>query len=180
MQVKKIVLGIGILVVYALALWQGMEAFYPTPQWDDFCQEGFPRAPFVKEAECDFPSELAEKEGACSKAKGYFRYEYDENGCVVDGVCDECSIEYEDALDAHSKNVFIFSLIAGVVTFVIGFSILSIEPVGSALLASGVWAVFWGTVANWRNFGQITRFIILIVVLIALIWIAVKFAKKKG
>ena len=36
---KNIVLGIGIIVVFGLALWQGIDTFYPFPEWDDYCDE---------------------------------------------------------------------------------------------------------------------------------------------
>ena len=181
MKVKNFVLGFGILVVYALVLWQGTQAFYPVPEWNDFCSERGIR-PFPVDrgdvANCEFSQELNVKQLACEKAKGHFVYEYDENGCVVDGVCDECQIEYNEARDNYSKNIFIISLIVGVITFIVGYFILSIEPVGSALMASGVWALFYGTVWNWRNFGNIPRFILLLAVLVVLIWLAVRLNKK--
>ena len=182
MSIKKFVLGIGIIVVYALVLWQGVEAFYPQPEYNDYCS--FFNGPRSVTAEgglnCSFPSELDQRQQACYDAKGEFRYEYDNNtGCIINGYCDECSIEYNEAHDLYSRNVFFISLIAAIVTLIVGFSILSVEPVGSALIGSGIWAVFYGTVWNWRNFGNIWRFIILLVVLVLLIWIALRLAKKK-
>jgi hypothetical protein len=179
MKLKNFVLGMGILIVYALALWQGIQAFYPEPMYDDFCsfREG-PRSIPVDGKECGFSQELRTKEQACWDAKGQFRYDYDDDGCPVDGTCDECSIKYEEARDKYSRNVFLISLVIAIITFVVGFSILSVEPVGSALLASGVWAVFFGTVINWRNFSNSIRFVLLFVVLVVLIWITVRMNRK--
>lgn len=159
MKIKKFVLGMGIVIVYALVLWQGVQAFYPEPQYEDFCgfREGRP-FPLDRGVDCSFSEELRNKEQACWDIKGEFRYEYDVAGCPIGGTCDDCRIEYDEARDVYSRNVFIVALIVGVITFILGFSILSVEPVGSALLGSGVWAVFYGTVINWRNFSSGLRF----------------------
>jgi hypothetical protein len=184
MRIKNLVLGIGIVVVYALVLWQGIAAFYPQPMYEDFCDYvNTPRAVPLKGIEgdinCVYPVELDSKANACYKEKGEFRYEYDENGCVIDGYCDECSILYNDASDKYSRNVFIISLIIGVITFIFGFTLLKIEPVGSALIGSGIYAVFYGTVWNWRNFGAGVRFGLLLLVLVLLIWIALRMNRRR-
>jgi len=180
MKIKNFILGVGILVVYALVLWQGIQAFYPQPEFDDFCENGFER-PFPRgiDVECGFDADLEDRRNSCERAKGLFRYEYDENGCAIGGGCDECNINYNEARDEYSRNIFIISLIIGVVTFALGFFILSIEPVGSALLGSGIWAIFYGTVWNWRNFSNIVRFVLLLIVLVALIWVAIRLNRKK-
>ena len=182
MKVRNFVLGIAILIVYALALWQGIQAFYPSPEYEDFCSRDDPiPRPVGSGVECEFPSEVDTKSRACSEAGGLFRYEYDGNGCVADGFCDECLINYDEARDNYSRNIFIISFIVGILTFIVGLLILKVEPVGSSLLASGVWAIFYGTVWNWRNFGNLIKFLLLLVVLIALIFIALKLnSRKKG
>lgn len=181
MKIKNFVLGIGIVVVYALMLWQGIETFYPEPKYEDFCDVNIgPRSfPEIAQTNCVFPPNLEAKQNACYKAKGEFRYEYDEKGCIIDGYCDECSIFFNEASDKYSRNIFIISLITGFITFIIGFAILKIEPVGSALIGSGIWAIFYGTVRNWRNFGAGIRFALLFVVLIILIWLAIRLNKTR-
>ncbi|GEM_PF-1245997 len=182
MNFKNFILGLGIFIVYALVLWQGIQAFYPAPEYDEYCDYIY-RTPIAKDqADCTLPAGFEDVQNACYKIGGEFRYEYDSSGCISGGYCDECSIKYNEAQDGYSRNVFVISLIAGILTFVAGFFVLKSEPVGSALLASGLWAVFYGTVWNWRNFGNGLRFGILLLVLLALIWIAVRLnrQKKKG
>jgi len=176
MSFKNFVLGVGIFVIYALVLWQGIQAFYPMPEYDDYCD--FRARPYlISERGCTFPSELQVELDVCSDIKGEFIYEYDLDGCPISGECDDCKAFYDEARDVYSRNVFIVALIIGVLTFAAGFFVLSVEPVGSALLASGVWALFFGTVINWRNFGSVTRFVLLLVVLIVLIWVALRMNK---
>ena len=178
MKVKNIILGLGIFVVYALALHQGMETFYPTPQWDDFCSAR--AGPIgVGIASCPNVPELQRKADLCYQAKGEFIYEYDASGCTVDGYCDDCGIEMSKALDVHSTRVFILAVISGVIVFVVGLFLLATEPVGSALMASGIFTIFYGVIVNWRNFSNSWRFLLLFVLLIVLIWIALRFNDKR-
>ena len=178
MKFKNFVLGVGIFIVFALALFQGLETFYPTPQYDDFCT-GHPGPIIYKEpTQCSNIPGLQNRASQCWDSKGEFFYTYDSNGCPIDGVCDDCRIDYEDALDKHSTKIFIISIVIGILVFVAGLFLLSTEPVGSALMASGIWAVFYGVVKNWRNFTDSWRFLLLFILLIVLIWVALRFNKK--
>lgn len=187
MNVKNFVLGIGIVIVYALMLWQGIEAFYPSPQYDDFCDNVNKFRNLVPgTGECDYPEILHEQEQQCYEQDGRPIYDYDDAGCAV-GVkeCDYCSKKWDNARDDYSQRLFVIALIVGLITFIVGFSILKIEPVGSALIGSGIWAVFYGSVWNWRNFSNIWRFLLLALVFVLLIWFTIRLnrvgkKKKKG
>lgn len=179
MKFKNLMLGIGIFVVFALALFQGLETFYPTPQYDDFCDFNTKPLPMARDGiNCPNNPELDNKAQQCWASKGEFVYEYDSNGCPSGGYCDGCRIDYENALDKHSNRVFIISIIIGIIVFVAGLFLLSTEPVGSALMASGIWSVFYGVVKNWRNFSDSWRFLLLFVLLVVLIWAALRFNRK--
>ncbi|MDO8508791.1 MAG: hypothetical protein Q7S27_03850 [Nanoarchaeota archaeon] len=188
-NVKNIVLGIGIVIIYGLVLWQGIEAFYPMPQYDDFCPAGrfepayFPSKPLPAGESCSFSRELQEAERACYAERGNPIYEYDENGCQIAlKSCDYCNRDLEKAIDEHSKIVFIIAIIIGVITLIVGYGVLSTEPVGSALIGSGIWAIFWGSAINWRNFSSVWRFSLLLVALVLVVWFALRLNKpgKKG
>lgn len=168
MNVKNIILGIGIVVVFALVLWQGIETFYSTPQWEDYCNS----------------VEVPQPIGAEGKVDVYNNQTYclEQGGEWKGGYCDfysECQAEYDNAMNKHSWWVFTISLVVAVIVILVGFSILSIEPIGSALIGSGIWAIFWGSVVNWRNFGEIWRFLILLLAFVVLIWVAWRLNSKK-
>ncbi|MGV8142670.1 MAG: hypothetical protein ACP5NS_03475 [Candidatus Pacearchaeota archaeon] len=179
MKMKNLVLGIGIFIVFALVLFQGLETFYPTPMYEDYCSFRSGPVAIGKPVECLNVPALQTKADACWQSKGEFVYEYDANGCPVDGYCDACRIDYEAALDVHSNRVFIISVIIGILVFVVGLFLLATEPVGSALMASGIWSIFYGVVKNWRNFSNSWRFLLLFVLLIVLIWVALRFNSKR-
>ncbi|MAG37943.1 hypothetical protein CMI45_00960 [Candidatus Pacearchaeota archaeon] len=189
MNLKNLALGIGIIVVFALALGYGIEAFYDTPEWDEFCEEVI--VPQTLDSQGDFAPVTQEQ---CEATEGAKWNTYEDSrtpkrvleGQVVEtGHCDyhsECQEKYDDARDKHSWTVFLISIIVGIIAIIIGYTILSIEPVGSALIGSGIWAFFYGGVINWRNFGEMWRFVLLFIILIVLIWFAVKMnsPKKNG
>ncbi len=162
MNVKNFVLGLGIVIVFALVLWQGVETFYPSPMWDDYCRNiDLPVKPGVEESQAD-----------CVENNGVWR----------SGYCDyyyECQQEFDSAQKDRAKIVFFISLIAGIVVIIVGYAILSVEPVGSALIGSGIWAFFYGTVVNWRNITSIWRFLLLLAILILLIWITIRLNTRK-
>ena len=92
-------------------------------------------------------------------------------------------MNYSDALDSYAGKLFLVALILGVVVLFAGVFYLSKEPVGSSLIASAIFTVFYGVVRNWRNFGTSWRFLLLFVLLIILIWISLgldNFGKRKG
>ena len=128
MKFKNFVLGVGIFIVFALALFQGLETFYPTPQYDDFCT-GHPGPIIYKEpTQCSNIPGLQNRASQCWDSKGEFFYTYDSNGCPIDGVCDDCRIDYENALDKHSTKIFIISIVIGILVFVAGlFNIINLS-----------------------------------------------------
>ncbi len=188
MNVKNLVLGLGIVIVYALALWQGIEAFYPSPQYDKFCSIGrydpyYPTKPMPGEFQCNSSRSFQEQQNQCYADGGQPVFEYDDNGCGISvKECDMCNKEFNEAADSHAKNVFVIAIIIGIITLIVGYTIFSIEPVGSALIGSGIWAIFYGSVINWRNFSNVWRFLLLLLALVIIIWVTLRLnkTKKKG
>ncbi|MBI5804318.1 hypothetical protein HY450_03675 [Candidatus Pacearchaeota archaeon] len=184
---KKIVLGLGILIVFMFLLHNGIRAFYKSaPMYDDFCDlknsVSYPREvkPLPAEQSCTFSQQLREQEQECFSQKGQPIYEYDEYGCeILFKECNFCQLEYNEARNAYNKVVFLIALIVGIITLLVGYSILSVEPVGSALMASGISAIIYGTIVNWQNLGNLGRFLLLLIAFVILIWIALRLNKKK-
>jgi hypothetical protein len=164
MNFKNIVLGIGIVIIFGLVLWQGIEAFYPSPQYNNYCSNVKVPQPVTTDVK---NLDISTNSTYC----------LENNGTWQNGYCDyyfECQKALNKDLDAHSKIVFFISLTVALLVFIIGFLILNVEPVGSALLGSGIWAIFYGSVVNWRNISSIWRFLLLFVALVLLIFIAIR------
>ncbi len=183
MKVKTLVLGVGIFIVYLLMLSYGIEAFYPSPKYDAYCtgyDPGYPVKTYPVGGSCTFSQTLADQASQCSVQGGYAVYTYNETGCET-GIkeCNLCSKHYMDAQKVYDKRVFIIALIAGIITLGVGYGILSVEPVGSALMASGIGAILYGSIRNWQNLSDVLRFVLLVVALVLLIWIALRINKDR-
>ena len=185
-SVKNLILGIGIFIIYMLMLGYGIEAFYPSPKYENFCSAGRFSGPYPVKAtydyasNCTFSKSLQDLQDQCYADGGQPVFEYDSNGCTAAlKTCDFCNKEFNDANKAYSKVIFVIALIAGILTLIVGFAILSIEPVGSALMASGIGAIVYGSIRNWQNLSDVWRFLLLFVALVLLIFITLRLNKKK-
>ncbi len=166
----------------------GLEAFYPSPQYQDFCKtEGMGKYPVtapmkisdINSVNCTFSKTLQEQTDKCYASQGFPIYDYDNSGCTSSiKECNFCNKNFEDARRPHDKTVFIIALIIGIITLLIGYGILSVDPVSSALIASGIGAIFYGSTRNWDNLSDIWRFLLLLLALVFLIWITLKINKK--
>ena len=185
-NVKNLVLGIGILSVFMFLLHNGIRAFYqPAPMYDDFCNQArynypYETKPLPTGQSCTFSAQLREAEQACYNDKGQPVYEYDEFGCQTSvKECDYCQKYYDEARQEYNKVVFVIALIVGIIVLLTGYAILYIEPVGSALMASGIGAIIYGTIINWENLGNFGRFLLLFLAFVLLIWIAYRINTQK-
>jgi hypothetical protein len=166
MNLKNIILGIGIIIVFGLLLWQGIETFHPSPQYEDYCGLRLDkRIPMINQETCE---ELGGR---------WNSHDYPLPETNITGYCDEdftCRQQFEDAQKLHSQVAFYVSLIAGLIVLILGITILHMEPVGSALIGSGIWALFWGSAINWRNFTSGIRFTLLLVAFIFIIYVTLR------
>ena len=185
MNVKNIILGVGIFVVFMLMLGYGIEAFYPSPKYENYCAGDYGRYsakayPDAVEQNCKFSKTMTENETSCYVNGGSPVFEYDNSGCAIKlKECNLCQKKFNEAQKDYSKVIFIIALVVGIITLFVGYGILSIEPVGSALMASGVGAIFYGSVRNWSNLSDVWRFLLLLIALVLLVWIALRLNRPK-
>lgn len=183
MNVKKLVLGIGIFIVYLLMLNYGIEAFYSSPKYEDFCgsfyEYAYPSKDRVGDNSCIFNKTLSEQINICNFNGGFVVYEYDETGCPLSiKECNFCNKEFNESQKEYFKMVFVISIIVGIITLFFGF-FYSVEPVSSSFMASGIGAIFYGSSRNWENLSDIWRFLLLLSALILLIWISLRLNRKR-
>ena len=163
-----------------LAFVYCIEAFYNSPQYDDFCSRGMYERPVpaiirdTKDPVCNVSNEIQKQIDECYNKKGFPENSYDEKGCITSIECNFCNLEYENYRNRYDKTVFVIALVVGILTLLVGYLILSVEPVGSALIASGIGSIFYGSVRNWQNLTDVWRFLLLFLALVLLIWIALR------
>lgn len=184
MNVKNLVLGIGIFIVYLMVLNYGIETFYPSPQYDQFCTgqqqyyyDAYPKM-IGNGINCTLSPTPQQQDQCMQQGGSLVAASYDANGCTASFECDLCGKEYNDAQKGYSQIVFVIAFVIGLLTIFVGYMVLSTEPVGSALMASGVGAMVYGSMRNWQNLSTVWRFILLLVSLVLLVWIALRLNKS--
>lgn len=194
-KIKIVILGIGIALVLAFVIGFGVDTFYKTLEYEDFCGERGEFRTYNTQAECeanngkwnpyDKPVPIREDEFLCMKGTenedGSFNLICDTKDTVVDrGFCDVdyyCRKEFEEAEKPFARNSFIIIIVLGLIAVIIG-SYLKLTSVSAGIMGGGVLVMLYAAVRFWRNLDEYLRFAILIVTLAVLIWIGYKKFRK--
>ncbi len=196
-KIKIVILGIGIAIVLAFFIGYGIDTFYKNPKYEDFCGErGFKTYDNQKECEdkggkwTQFeeraipikPVEISQY--SCTKSfekeDGTFDFncqlttEKDTGHCEIDFYCRE---EYNNARDVYNRNVFVISIILGLIAIIAG-TYLNLTSVSAGIMGGGVLAIIYGSLRYWADMNEYFRFTILAIALGVLVWIGYKKFKK--
>ena len=104
----------------------------------------------------------------------------------ITGYCDydfTCRQEYEDFQEIYSRNLFIITIIIGIILLTFGGALFELEAVGAGLMGGGITTILYGSVRYWPYAGDPLRFILSLVGLILVILFAYwlnKKTKRKG
>ncbi|MFH1586054.1 MAG: hypothetical protein ABIB79_04760 [archaeon] len=171
MQIKNIVLGIAIVILTLFVTINGISVFYPSIDYDDYCDEML-------------SGKLITTEGECIDEGGRWNpQEIVSPDREVDGYCDKtygCRQDYEDAREARAKKVFYISIPLGVAILVVGGFLFHLEAVGAGLMGGGVGTMVYGSGAYWQYGDDLFRFIISLLGLAAVIYLAYWMNKRYG
>lgn len=165
---KNVVLGFAIFILTMFVAVYGINTFYEKPQYSDFCDE-------LK------TPKLIENEVQCVEIGGIWTgYSYDRE-IDIKGYCDRdfiCREEFDNALETYSKNVFVIAVPLGILIIVLGTFIFHLTPVGIGLMFGGVGTLIYGAGGYWRYSENLFKFLISLVGLVVLIFLAYRFNKK--
>ena len=185
-DVRKILVVIVIAVLYSVFVVSVIEAFYPSPKYDDFCTERFapPLPRKLENYNCtDFqaPQEAIDE---CTYKKGFIHYTYDAYGCAIDYECDMCQKELSDARKEYTLIVFIISAVLGLVAVAAGFYIpvsrnSVSEWVASGFILGGLASLFIGTVRYYQDMQPFVRPVVILIELVLVIFLTYKKLNNK-
>ena len=179
-DVRKILVIFIIGVLYAIFVQSLIEAVYPSPNYEDFCNPqaySVPMTPVAKEVNC---SNI--ESAQCTKG-GMLQFTYDSNGCPTSSYCDYCNVGLEKAQEQYRLVVFIVSSVMALVAIGIGLTLpvkkneLN-EWIGTGFLLGGLITLFIGTIRYYNDMTRILRPIVLLIELIIVIFLAYKKLKK--
>ena len=195
MNLKNFVIGIAILILTITVVIQGVNTFYDGPEYSDFCPDAKAPYNFNEKGDRICPAVCIEMyeivNGTCT-------FNECGSGCGVDGItsfetealCNlalegkNCYVLYDDAQEAYSRNIFLIALPIGIAIIALGALIFGLEAVGAGLMGGGVGIILWSVGGFWRFADDWLKFVLSLVGLIVVIWLAYYFNqhwnKKKG
>lgn len=177
MNIKNLLLGIVIAVIFLMFFVYGTKLVYDEPQYDKFCNQTYYYP--EKIVNCSFNSELQKQMTDCYNQRGIPRYEYDDNGCEKSLICDLCSLNYDDANKNYSKNLFLISLIVSLIVITISVILIKVSAVSGGLMLGSLFYIIYGTARYWEFMEDVLRFVILGLALVILIWLAYYLARRE-
>jgi hypothetical protein len=164
---KKIALSLAIVVVLNVFFNVGIETFYPTPVYEDFCP-----LPGVDEKTMavTYPDMAT-----CNEAGGQWTQPAGEGAM---GFCDyygDCYKGHEEAMQIYNRNAFVILTILGTATLLFGLLTHTLPmAVANGLLFGGVVTLLIGTMRYWNYMEDHLRFIVSGVALALLIFVGIK------
>jgi len=171
MSLKNIILGIAIVILMIFVTVNGIGVFYPKVDYNDFCGD-------VK------TQEVIQTQERCEEIGGKWEvYESVKPVEGVEGFCDRdftCREEYSDAQEVRAKKVFYIALPLGILILLVGGFLFHLEAVGAGLMGGGVGTMVYGAGSYWQYGGELFRFIISLLGLVAVIFLSYWFNKKFG
>lgn len=178
MEIKNVLLGIVIAVIFLMFCVYGTKLVYKEPTYNNFCNVSYPYPEKISNQSCNFNTDLQQKVDNCYNQNGVPRYLYDNNGCENDLTCDLCNSQFTNAQKGYTQNLFLISLIFGLIIIVFSVIIIKVSAVSGGLMLGSLMFMIYGTAGYWQFMEDFLRFVILGVVLIVLIWLAYWLSKK--
>jgi hypothetical protein len=180
-DIRKIVIVLLIAILFSVFVFSTINAVYPEPAHNDYCEEEKPRAmPIVKvESECE---EVGVPQEAHDSCEGYIEYERDSNGCATSYYCETCQNDYRAAREGYHQIMFYVSAILALIVIFISLN-LPIkktsennihEWVGTGLLLGGAFVLLFGTVQGFNTLDRFVKPIVMLAELVLVIYLAYK------
>src|SRR3989344_2880833 len=185
MNLKKVMLSLGVGILAALFIGFLIEAIYPSPKYQDYCKREFeiPVPQVVKQEKCSYVYDT-EFRNKCADEKGIVRQDYDSNGCVIKETCDYCQKEFQNADEKYNRILFYITAPIGLLMIILGLYLpANIDAIAGGILLGGILTMIQITMRVFGNLGKWYRGILFGLELILVIWIGIKKVhevKKKG
>ena len=183
-DVRRIIVIFVIAILFTIFINVSIEAFYPMPDYADYCKNdnypNYPRPTPYKEAPSNFscpefktPQSVTD---LCSSEKGNVEFKYDEQGCAKEAYCETCHIALDKANQRYNLAVFIISAIMGLIALIAGLYLPKKknpinEWVGSGFLLGGLLTIFVGTARYFGDMGRAMRPVVILLELVLFLYL---------
>jgi hypothetical protein len=102
------------------------------------------------------------------------------NTAIQNQLSQECTTKFDTANENYSKNMFLISLIVGVLVIVGSAVFIKIESVSGGLMFGSLMFLIYGTGNYWRYMNDWVRFVILGIALGVLIYVGYWLSKREN
>jgi len=198
LNIKNLVFGIAILILTMFVAIYGINTFYPSPDYNDFCSDA--RVPALEKggdlvcpAVCVPMYEIKEVQCVTEPCDPVCELNSCGSGCGPDGLnsfdtLEQCEIAvsgkncydlYDDAREVYSRKVFMLAIPIGILIIAAGAYLFSLEAVGAGLMAGGAGTLVYGAGGYWEYADNWLKFVLSLVGLVALIGFAYWFNQEK-
>ena len=176
-KVMNAVFGIGIAVIIFIVVLLGIQAFYPAPTYEKYCNDTqyltAPAAPTQTFYDC--PRNMTVD--ACIITLGNTEYNATEQKAYNDKMT-ACSDTYTAANKSYSKIFFIIASILGMIAIIVAFLLLNIMSLSAGIASAGIVLVIIAFVRGWNDTNDIMKFLFGLVIAVVIIYLALKINKR--
>jgi len=187
MGIKNVVIGIAIIILTFSVVVYGIGIFYDSPEYEDHCGEFRAKAINLDREICPevcVPYYSVAGDECVFNECGSGCLSYENVGVFETlGACESeagCYDRYNEAREKYSKNLFLITLPLGILLIIGGAVFFGLEAVGAGLMGGGVAVILYGVADYWQYSGEVLKFILSLIGLVAVIWFAYRFNKKNG
>jgi membrane protein DedA with SNARE-associated domain len=149
-KIKEVLLGIIIAVIFLMFCVFGTRLIYDTPEYERYC---------------DY-NELGKIDPI-------------NDSSLYNDMYKECSDKYELANKDYSKNMFIISLVFGILVIIICTIFININSISGGLMFGSLMFIIYGTGRYWSYMDDLMRFIVLGISLGVLLYVAYWINEKR-
>lgn len=175
MDVKNFILGLAITILTIFVIIYGFNSFFPSPEYNDFCDSYFSRVDTLEECELfggkweEFPrGEIQDLEDDEREISGYCNVHY------------YCIKDYGEARENYSLKRFLILIPVSILVIIIGAVLFKLVSVGAGLMGGGVGTLIFGIGGYWSYASDLFRFLLSLLGLSVLIWFTYWFNNKIG
>ena len=175
-KVKKIGIVLTIAILFTIFIFAMTNAIYPSPNYEDFCSQEMITKPMPVNNCPDISYQVM-------NCRGQINYTYNESGCPITAVCDDCYKAYDVSQKEHNLVLFLVSSIIGILAILFGLFYSKDDEfwdlTRAGFLVGGLISLFIGTGIYYQDMGRFLKPVVILIELFIVLLVTYKVFKKK-
>jgi hypothetical protein len=176
MKIMNVVFGVGIAVIVFIVALLGIQAFYPEPKYEKFCNISMYSTPVISTYTIyDCPDNMTVVD--CRK----LIYEKDINSSETkarEKEQQDCSTKYDEANKNYGKIFFLIASILGLIALIVSFFLLNTINISAGVASAGIVLLIVAFVRGWNSTNDIFKFVAGLIIGAVIIFLTLKINKR--